>query len=225
MNKNKISVSHNGNSKLGKSVSTFSRPVGNTCSNNCIHLDLNCYAERTERIYPNTRKAYLKNLKISNWQKLRVFLLEAKKRGNIVRWHQNGDVMREDSLGRKILDIKYIQDIEKANQSIIDSGIEPPAQLMYTHSIYPRVAKLSKYMELFASIDDTLSYRKAKKCGFKRFAWNVPYRKGVDNKKMWENELGKKIIVCWEQNNLKESCDKCLYCWKKNQKDIGFLQH
>ena len=223
---NNLSINYGQNTKLGPNIAVFSRPTGMTCSNNCVHLDNNCYAERIEYRFPNAKRAYLKNLEIADWQKLRAFLLNAKRLENVVRWHQNGDLMKEDSLGRKILDIKYIKAIEKANESIIDDGIVPPVQFMYTHCLYSRVADLSKYMKIFASIDSTLAYRKAKAAGFKLFAWNLPYRKGVDNKRIWENELGKKIIVCWEMLGTKKNCSECKFCFEPHiQQDIGFMQH
>ena len=221
-----LSVSHSGNIKLGKKISVFSRPVGDTCSNSCIHLDNGCYAERIEYRFPNARKAYLKNVKIANWQKLRAFLLEANKRDNIVRWHQNGDVMKQDSLGRKILDIKYIKDIEKANQSIIDDGQKPPLQFMYTHSLLPRVAKLSKYIILSASGEDTATYKKAKKAGFKLYAWISSLKKEKDKNKSWITETGKKVVVCFEQLGNKSDCVSCGFCFKPNiNLDIAFMQH
>ena len=43
----------NGNDKLGKGCLVVSRPVGDTCPSTCEFLGNGCYAEQTEKMYPN----------------------------------------------------------------------------------------------------------------------------------------------------------------------------
>lgn len=219
---NELTVSHKGNAKLGKNVSVFSRPVGDTCPDSCEFLDNSCYAERIERIYPNTRTAYLKNLKIQDWQKLRAFLLEAKKKGNTVRLHQNGDFLRMSPSGKKTLDKKYINDLTKAVKSIP----EPPQIFFYTHVYHKEISNLQKLgISCFASVGTSGDHKKAKQAGFKKFAWSTSLRKGKDDKKLFEVETGDKVVVCWEQLGTKESCSDCGYCFKPELGSIAFMNH
>lgn len=218
----KLSVTHNGNEKLGNKISVFSRPVGDTCPDSCEFLDNGCYAERIEYRFPNTRKAYLKNLKIADWQKLRAFLLEAKKKGNAVRLHANGDFIKTNTVGSKILDRKYINDLTRAIKSID----EPPLIFAYTHVLKKEVANLQKVgVKIYASIDNTKAYREAKKVGFKLFAFSSNLRKNIDKNKMYTTELGQEIPVCWEQWCEKRStCSTCMYC-VKGIGNISFMKH
>jgi hypothetical protein len=217
-----LSVSHKGNKKLGDKISVYSRPVGDTCPNTCEFLDNGCYAERTERIYTNTRKAYLKNLRIADWQKLRAFLLEAKKKGNAVRLHQNGDFLKTTASGSKILDKKYIRDFTQAYKSIPN----PPAVFFYTHIYKKEVSNLAKLgISVFASVGSAADHKAAKKAGFKKFAWSTTLRKGKDKNKVFEVETGEKVVTCWEQLGTKKTCSECMYCVKPNLGSIAFLNH
>lgn len=224
-----LSVSHHGNIKLGKRVSVLSRPVLDSCPVSCSWLDNGCYAERIERRFPNARKAGLKNLKIQDWQKIRSFLLDAVRRKNIVRFHERGDVLKLTSNGSKILDIKYINNIKHAIQSIKKDKLPLPNMWMYTHVYKKEVASLSKFgVSLFASVDNTNDYKTAYKAGFRKFAWSTTLRKGKDKNKKWITENGKTIPVCWEQLNIgkeKSTCDICQYCVKKHLGSIAFMRH
>lgn len=217
-----LSVSHKGNKKLGPKISVYSRPVGDTCPDTCEFLDNGCYAERTERIYPNTRQAYLKNIKIANWQKLRSFLLEAKKKGNVVRLHQNGDFLKTTANGSKILDKKYINDLKKAYTSIPN----PPQIFFYTHVYSKRISELANLgFSCFASVGNIGDLNKAKAAGFTKFAWSTSLRKGKDKNKIYQVESGEKVVVCWEQLGTKKTCSDCMYCVKPEQKSIAFMNH
>lgn len=222
MNSDELTVSHKGNKKLGDKISVFSRPVDDTCPDSCEFLDNGCYAQRTERVYTNTRKAYLKNIKIQNWQKLRSFLLDAKSKGNDVRLHQNGDFLRTTEAGNKVLDRKYIKDLTKAIKSIND----PPRIFFYTHVYRKEVSDLQKLgISVFASVGTSGDKRKAKKAGFKKFAWSTSLRKGKDDAKIFQVETGEKVVVCWEQLGTKETCSDCGYCIKPDQGSIAFMNH
>lgn len=222
---NSIGV-HGGNSKLGKNISTFSRSVGPTCPDSCPHLDGICYAERIERIYKTARESYKKNITINEWQKFRSFLLETKRKGNVVRWHVAGDFLKTTIKENKIIDIKYINSLKKAYQSIIDDGNEPPLSFCYTHVYDKRVSQLSKYMKIFASVEDTRTYKLAKRAGFKLFAWTSDLKKGKDKNKIWISETGKTIVTCFEQLGTKNNCSECKFCFSPTvQLDIAFMRH
>lgn len=217
-----LSVSHFGNQKLGKKVSVLSRAVGDSCPDDCQFLDNSCYAERTERRFNNARKAGLHNMKIADWQKIRSFLLDAKKRNNTVRLNERGDFLKTTKNDRKILDIKYINALTKAYKSIK----EPPQIFFYTHVYRRELADLRKLgMSVFASVGNVADYKTAKKVGFKKFAWSTNLRKGKDKNKLYQVETGEKIIVCWEQLSSKKSCSDCGYCFKPELGSIAFLNH
>lgn len=221
----KLSVSHNGNTKLGSRVSVISRAVGDSCPSNCSFLDNSCYAERIERRFPAARNAGLNNLKLQDWQKLRSFLLDAKKKGNDVRFHERGDVLFTTKNDSKRLDKKYLNNIKRALESIPD----PPRCWIYTHVYKKEVADLSKLgISVFASVDTIGDYNAAKKVGFTKFAWSTSLRKGKDKNKKWVTENGDTVPVCWEQLSIgkkKKTCDECGYCIKKHCGSIAFMMH
>lgn len=219
---NELSISHKGNDKLGENISVLSRAVGDSCPNICEFLDNSCYAERTERRFDNARQAGLKNMKIADWQKIRSFLLDAKKRGNSVRLHERGDFLKTTKNGAKILDIKYVNALTKAFKSIKD----PPQIFFYTHVYKKELSQLAKLgMSVFASVGTSVDHKAAKKAGFKKFAWSTNLRKGKDTNKLYQVETGEKIVTCWEQLGTKETCSDCMYCVKPEQGSIAFLNH
>lgn len=214
-----LKTSHKGNAKLGPKISTLSREVGPTCPDSCIHLGTNCYAERLQKIYPNVLKAARNNNKIHDWQKIRSFLIEAKKKDNAVRLHVLGDVLKQDSIGRKILDRPYINAIKKAVKSIKD----PPKIWMYTHVLRKEVASLADVgIKVYASIDDAKSEKIAKAAGFKLFAYKTDLRKGKDTDK-WFLHNQRKLPICPEQvRGIK--CDECKICIN-GVSSLGFMDH
>lgn len=215
-----------GNKKLGDNILTLSRSVNLSCPNSCVHYDNNCYAEKIERLYPSVKKAYYKNYQIADWQKIRSLLIRANKENKVIRYHVSGDFLREDKLGRKILDKKYINSIKKAYESLKKDKITPPLGFCFTHVLKSEVASLSKYIKIYASVEDTLTYKKAKSAGFKLFAWNSSFRKGKDKTKIFTTETGKDTVVCFEQLGTKTDCTSCGFCFKPHIKlDIAFMQH
>lgn len=220
---NTISVSHEGNTKLGPKISVFSRAVGDTCPTSCELLGNGCYAQRTERIYTTARRAGLRNVRIQDWQKLRSFILDAAAKNNAIRWHERGDFLKLDSLGRKIVDRPYISNIIRAVESIKQDGIDVPKMLCYTHVYSPYIIPLQNYMTLYASVDSAADFRAAKRVGFKLFAWSTGVKKSQGTK-MWENHVGDQKIVCWEQLGTKATCSDCMYCWK-GLGDIAWVKH
>lgn len=223
---NKLIGIHNGNAKLGKHISTFSRSYDITCPNSCEYLDNNCYAQRIEYRFPSAKKSYINNLKIKDWQKIRAFLLEAKKRNNAVRFHVSGDFLMTSKNDRKVLDIKYINAISQAYESLKKDKIKPPNSFCFSHVYKIKVAQLSKYIKIFASVQTSGDYKKAKKAGFKLFAWSSELVKGKDFNKIYITETGKRVVTCFEQVGTKKDCSSCGFCFNSNvQLDICFLKH
>jgi hypothetical protein len=221
----KLSFSTNGNEKLGPKISVLSRAVGDSCPDSCQFLENSCYAEKTERRFKNARIAGLRNIKIMDWQKIRSFLLDAKKRGNSIRLHERGDWLKTTKNGSKILDKKYIKDFTKAYQSIEN----PPQIFFYTHVYKSEIAQLAKLgISVFASVGTAGDHRLATKVGFTKFAWSTSLKKGKDKNKKWITETGETIPVCWEQLNIgknKNTCSECGYCIKPELGSIAFLNH
>lgn len=217
---------HNGNAKLGKSISTFSRSYDSSCPSTCEHLANGCYAERIERLFPSAKKSYAANTKIKDWQKIRSFLLEAKRKGNAVRWHVSGDFMMTTKDDRKVLDVKYINAITQAYQSLIKDKIVPPQSFAFTHVYRKEVAKLQKYIKLYASVQTTSDHKLAKKAKFKLFAWTSDLVKGKDKNKTFVTESGTTAVTCFEQLGVKKSCDSCKFCFSPTvQLDVAFMRH
>lgn len=223
---NKLIGIHKGNDKLGKYISTFSRSYDITCPNSCEHLDNSCYAGKIERRFPSAKLSYHNNLQVKDWQKIRAFLLEAKKRNNAVRFHVSGDYLFTTKDNRKVLDIKYINAIKQAYISLKKNKISPPNTFCFTHVYHKKVAELSKYMKIFASVQTSGDYKKAKKAGFKLFAWSSELVKGKDFNKIYITETGKRVVTCFEQVGTKKDCSSCGFCFNSNvQLDICFLKH
>lgn len=223
---NKTIGVHTGNDKLGKHISTFSRSYDESCPNECEHLDNGCYAERIERLFPSAKKSYAKNLEIKDWQKIRAFLLEAKGKNNDVRYHVSGDFLFTNKRGAKIIDIKYINAIKQANQSIIKEGKVPPKQFAFTHVYNKKVSQLKKYIKLYASVQTASDHKKAKIAGFKLFAWSSTLVKGKDTKKTYTTESNTLAVTCFEQLGVKSDCGACRFCIEPNIKlDVAFMRH
>lgn len=183
------------NAKVGDAVIT-SRPVGDTCPTSCHYLHNGCYAEQTEKLYPNTRKAGFENL-ITDRNKIRSMFIHAKTKGLDVRLHERGDFLKDG-----VLDTKLIHDIIWALE-----GIDPPNIWFYTHVYEKEILKLEKYgVAVYASVHNREQYRKAKKLGFKLFAFNDTNnkftkhsRKGNRDAPKYIETWGEKFLVCPEQ--------------------------
>lgn len=155
----------NGNDKLGKGCLVVSRPVGDTCPKSCAFLGNGCYAEQTEKMYPNVRPAGFQNL-ITERGRIRAMILDAIRQGKSIRWHERGDWFKDDNL-----DMEYIENVEWACESIVADGTKLPDMWFYTHIYNGRLVQLSKYMNVYASIHNADDYKSAKSAGFTKFAW------------------------------------------------------
>lgn len=223
---NKIIGNHLGNNKLGKNISTFSRSYDNTCPNSCEHLDNGCYAQRIEWRFSSAKKSYANNSQIKDWQKIRAFLLEAKKRNHAVRFHVSGDFLMTTQDDRKVLDYKYIAAIKQAYKSLLKEKIMPPPTFTFTHVYKKEVASLKKYMKIFASVKTSKDYKQAKQAGFKLFAWTSELVKGKDSNKTYFTETDKQVVTCFEQVGTKTNCSECKFCFAPTvQLDVAFMQY
>ena len=155
----------NGNDKLGKGCLVVSRPVGDTCPSDCAFLDNGCYAEQTEKMYPNVRPAGMQNL-ITEKNRIRAMILDAIRQGKSIRFHERGDFNLYGEL-----DTNYVDNVVWACESILSDGVSLPDMWFYTHIYDSRLVAMEKYMNVYASIHNANDKAKAEAAGFKLFAW------------------------------------------------------
>ena len=154
-----------GNDKLGKGCLVVSRPVGDTCPSSCVYLNNGCYAEATENQYKNARVAGFANV-VTEKNKIRAMILEAKRKGKSIRWHERGDWFLNGEL-----DTNYVANVTWACESILADGDSLPNMWFYTHIYDSRLVSLEKYMAVYASVHNGDDKDAAVKAGFKLFAW------------------------------------------------------
>ena len=227
-----------GNAKLGTNCVTVNRPVGDTCPKSCEFLGNGCYAENLEKRYPSVRQSSSKNL-ITEHGKIRSMLLFAFNSGKSVRIHSLGDFVKN---GR--LDEGYLNNWIKAI-----SGIEPhrrPKVWFYTHLYNPKLLQLKEFgVAVYASVSSNAKLIKAKKAGFKLFAWadikqdiskrtqhgkphhKLPNYLKIKNRKFLvcpEQRLGRKRVTCTGSCDLEGKTTACNYC-VSGKGNVLFLLH
>ena len=180
----------NGNDKLGKGCLVVSRPVGDTCPPSCAFLGAGCYAEQTEKMYPNVRPAGMMNL-------IRAMILEAISKNKSIRWHERGDWFLDGKL-----DMDYLNNVIWACDSIVSEGKILPDMWFYTHIYDPRLSMMDKYMAVYASVHNNDDMNEARTNGFKLFAWcdsdekiakKRPKRKAAAE--VWRKSLPKLVVL------------------------------
>jgi hypothetical protein len=190
----------NGNDKLGKGCLVVSRPVGDTCPPTCVYLGDGCYAEQTEKMYPNVRPAGMMNL-ITEKNRIRAMILEAIRKEKSIRWHERGDWFKDGQL-----DLDYVANVTWACESILDDGTSLPDMWFYTHIYDSRLVAFEKYMNVYASIHNDSDMNEAKSHGFKLFAWcdsdekiakKRPKRKAAAE--VWRKSLPKLVVLNGEK--------------------------
>jgi hypothetical protein len=186
----------NGNDKLGKGCLVVSRPVGDTCPPTCVYLGDGCYAEQTEKMYPNVRPAGMQNL-ITEKNRIRAMILEAIRKEKSIRWHERGDWFLNGEL-----DLDYVANVTWACESILDDGISLPDMWFYTHIYDSRLVAMEKYMNVYASVHNNDDMIAAMAQGFKLFAWcdsdekiakKRPKRKAAAE--VWRKSLPKLVVL------------------------------
>ena len=186
----------NGNDKLGKGCLVVSRPVGDTCPPTCVYLGDGCYAEQTEKMYPNVRPAGMMNL-ITEKNRIRAMILEAIRKEKSIRWHERGDWFLNGEL-----DLDYVENVTWACESILADGISLPDMWFYTHIYDSRLVSFEKYMNVYASVHNDDDMIAAMAQGFKLFAWcdsdekiakKRPKRKAAAE--VWRKSLPKLVVL------------------------------
>jgi hypothetical protein len=226
-----------GNSKIGNAFIT-NRAVGDSCPPSCSFLNDGCYAEFTEKLYPNVRKHDVANTKfptIKLWNLIRSMLINAVKTGNDVRIHERGDFFKNGKLDRS-----YLGAYLKALKSLADSGKEIPKIWVYTHSYNKEILKLAEFgVQVYASVSNESQMRRAKKAGFKLFAFADKFHIMLKRSRKknpaelpkieWE---GEKFLVCPEQRLGRdkvtccgnETSKACMWC-VNGRGNVAFIDH
>jgi hypothetical protein len=223
-----------GNSKLGTKCFVVSRPVGMTCPTKCHFLGRGCYAEATEKRFPNARRSAMSNVSVDWWQ-VRQLLILARRKGFSIRFHERGDW----GIDNKI-DKAYVQAVKRACQSLIQDGMKLPEIWTYTHFLSSYLVKhLSPYMNIYASVHSLKEQTRAEKAGFKHFAWidtdgliakhknggndEAPKLVILNNERYVvcpEMRKGRDNITCSGSKNTK-TCDLCV----RGLANVVFLEH
>jgi hypothetical protein len=219
-----------GNDKLGKNCLIVSRPVGLTCPSDCFFLHNGCYAEFTEKRFPNARKAAEQNIVVS-YKDIIGVIEKAIEKNKSIRFNERGDLGLNDKP-----DLEYIGSIKKAIKELRKENKELPKMWVYSHFYDKAISSLSNYgIYVYASVHNKDDLIKAKKAGFKLFAWcsDIKRKKGSNESipKLYviENE---KFITCPEQRRGRDeitctgdkdsiACNLCV----KGLANVLFLNH
>jgi hypothetical protein len=158
------------NSKIGRALSV-SRPVGDSCPNSCrFHPAQNggCWADATERRYPNTRTSAAKNT-IGESNRICAMLNYALSAGLDIRLPDRGDFGRDSGK----LDVVYVWAIIRACKHVKRVKGRLPTIWGYTHFIRSRLLarQLGQYMRLYASVHSQADIDAATDAGFTLFAY------------------------------------------------------
>lgn len=207
-----------GNEKLGKQVVVLNRVVGLTCDPKCPLLNNGCYAEKTEKRFPNSRQVGLDNLE-AGASDIAEAIEFAVQKNKDVRIHERGDFLLEGKL-----DKKYLNAWKKA----INTVKKIPHIWTYTHSYLKSLANLN-HVNVYASVHNENDVKKAKANGFKLFAYALTDRKrkggSPDYPKFVDLPVIGKTLVCPEQRlgRKRVTCDKCRWC-VEGKGNVAFLK-
>lgn len=220
----------NGNSKLGTGCFVVSRPVGDTCPTSCQFLNNGCYAQATEKRFPNARTVGMTNL-ITDKNKIRALILESIKKKKSLRLHERGDFGINNDI-----DWDYVNNWVWACESVLIGGVGLPSIWTYTHFYNKDLyTKLSPYMALYASVHNSEDKKKAEEAGFKFFAWcDTDNKFGSGSSASPKTVIidGNKYVTCPEMRRGRDkitcagskntlTCNLCI----KGLANVLFLEH
>lgn len=226
-----------GNRKLGPNTLVMSRPVGPTCPADCHFLNNGCYAQRTERIFPQTRQFAQDNLDKVSVSGIMAMLWEAYQANphKSIRIHERGDFVRPGSqtiknpqgqLDKRYLN-KWLRALKLFNEETEGFDLDI---WVYTHLYDSRILKLEDYnVAVYASVNSPEDKSRAAKAGFWLFAYGTDYTKyrGVENKPIPKRVdcFGEKnVLICPEQRLGKATCDICRWC-VTGKGSVAFVKH
>jgi len=192
----------NGNIKVSRHVPTFSLPSKTTCPGASDWCLKNCYAARYERLRPNCRSAYERNLVISRYpvvfmafmmESLPVFL-------PLLRIHVSGDFYSREYIDcwREIIASRQRTKFWAYTRSwVIPKLVDPLARL-----------RALPNMHLFASTDETMPAPPDD--------WPVAFI---------ESDARAAGMPCKHQYNRADSCLDCGHCFTGDIKSVVFKAH
>jgi hypothetical protein len=210
-----------GNEKLGKKVNILNRPVGTTCPASCWFLNNGCYAQFTERRFPNSRSLAENNLIVKK-EDIKEILEDTVKHDKILRIHERGDFKKEGKI-----DGKYL----KAWKLALKTIKKLPHIWTYTHVLSKQISDLQNFgVNVYASVHSEQEYHKAKDKGFKLFAWVLKDKKkkggSKDYPKFVDLPVLGRTLVCPEHRRGRQqvTCEKCKWC-SEGKGNVVFLTH
>ncbi len=201
------------NSKLGKTIGVFNLPAGITCPGMTVACS-SCYAAKVEKIYPNAKVAYARNLDAvmggSDWTDS-VMAQIKKKNVKTVRIHANGDFFSSE----------YILDWH-----LIASDCPQTVFFAFTRSwsvpgLLPALDALKALpnVRILASVDYTSDGTSPK-------GWRIARMLTKDTTKTVKRTLKVSSgIVCPEQAKKVKTCGDCKICFSSSSFDVNFLLH
>ncbi len=190
-----------GNSKVGN-VRTFSLPAYATCPGASAWCLKHCYAARIERIRPNCRMAYARNLALSLDPETFVhrMLKSLPEDTPLVRIHVGGD----------LYSIDYIQAWEEICHARPLTRFWSYTRSWTLSKMLPLLERLKDLpnVQLFASVDTDMP--------MPPMGWRKAFI-AIDHRA--------EGIHCPHQQGKAESCLECGYCFKNNRGDVIFTVH
>ena len=222
-----------GNAKLGKKCLVVSRAVGDTCPSDCFYLHNGCYAESLEKQYPGVRPAGKAN-EVVKWQSIYSLLQSALGSGISIRIHERGDFGWNDKI-----DPKYVYAWRKALSEVLKDSGKLPLVWFYTHfysKVLSRLGDDFPTVSAYASVHNVEHIKKAKRAGFKLFAYCTTIRKKKGGSKDFpvkihlpilgetyvcpEQRMGRERVTCTGGDG-KTACTLCV----RGFSNIAFLDH
>lgn len=220
------------NTKLGKNVATWSRPVGPSCPHTCPFLHTACYAERMQNFRPNVKASWARQgghreaEYWRDWAKTLQRELEYVASKNLtVRFHVAGDWAR-DSLH---LDHAYMAAVWTA----FKNASPRPVCFGYTHMWRALGARGLHFLrscglQVFASVHNEQEGREAAAMGYRLAIDRGLTVRAARSLPSWTTWAGTAALACPEQRLGAEkiTCSTCMYCYRTTRTEaVIFDRH
>lgn len=201
------------NSKLGKTIGVFNLPSGITCPGMTAACS-SCYAAKVEKIYPNAKVAYARNLESvmggTDWIDSVVSQIK-RKSVKTVRIHANGDFFSAE----------YALDWHRIASECPETTFFAFTRSWRISGILPALEALKALpnVKLLASVD----YATDGQCPA---SWRIARMMTKEATKAAKKTL--KVasgIVCPEQAKKVKTCGDCKICFSSSSFDVNFLLH
>ena len=190
-----------GNIKVGP-IPTFSLPSRFTCPGATQWCLKHCYAARFERIWPNCRLAYSRNLLLT-WNTRRFvssMLRSIPKNLPVLRIHVSGD----------FYSVEYIDPWRHIAEKRPQTAFWAYTRSWTVPNLLPALEALRKVanVHLFASVDPGMPDRPSQ--------WRAAYLE-IDQRAQG--------LPCLHQAGKAKSCSECRYCFRPGKGNVVFKVH